>query len=116
MKQIVKILCVCLALVCVGTILAGCAKTLSGTYKAEVMGSGASYTFKGNDVEVKVLLLGTVVTTLHGTYELGDGVITLTFGDGEGEEAKKYSGTFDFSQTENTIKIGVVEYTRVENG
>jgi hypothetical protein len=98
-----------------GMVFAGCAKTLSGTYKAEVMESGAAYTFKGHDVEVKVLVLGRVVTTLHGTYELGDGTITLTFGDAEAEEAKKYSGTFEFSQTEDTIKIGVVEYTRVEN-
>ncbi|MBQ7940436.1 MAG: hypothetical protein IJ281_08705 [Clostridia bacterium] len=115
MKQLVKILCVMMALVCIGAALAGCAKTLSGTYKAEVMGSGAAYTFKGHDVEVKVLVLGTVMTTLNGTYELGDGTITLTFGEEEGEEAGKYSGTFAFSQTEDKIKIGVVEYTRAEN-
>ena len=115
MKHFVKILCVMMALVCIGAALAGCAKTLSGTYKAEVMGSGAAYTFKGHDVEVKVLVLGTVMTTLNGTYELGDGTITLTFGEEEGKEAGKYSGTFAFSQTEDTIKIGVVEYTRVEN-
>ena len=42
MKHLVKILCVMMALVCIGAALAGCAKTLSGTYKAEVMGSGAA--------------------------------------------------------------------------
>ena len=114
MKRLVRILCVCMALVCVGAVLAGCAKTLSGTYKAEVMGSGAAYTFKGHDVEVKVLVLGTVVTTLNGSYEIGDGTITFTFGDADADTAKTYSGTFDFSKTENTIKIGVIEYTRAE--
>ena len=42
MKRFVKILCVVMALVCIGTVLAGCAKTLSGTYKADAFGSGVS--------------------------------------------------------------------------
>ena len=114
MKRFVKILCVVMSLVCIGTVLAGCAKTLSGTYKADAFGSGVSYTFKGKNVEVNVLVLGTVVTTLNGTYEIGDGTITLTFGDAEAEEAKTYGGTFEFVEMENSIKIGMMEYTRVE--
>lgn len=114
MRRLAKILCVLLTLVCIGSLFAGCGKTLSGTYKAEVMGSGASYTFQGNKVEIKVLVLGTVVTTLNGSYEIGDGTITFTFGDADADTAKTYSGTFDFSKTENTIKIGVIEYTRAE--
>ena len=115
MKRFVKILCVIMALVCIGSVFAGCAKTLSGTYKADAFGSGVSYTFKGKNVEVNVLVLGTVVTTVNGTYEIGDGTITLTFGDAEAAEAKTYGGTFEFAEMENSIKIGVMEYTRVEN-
>ena len=115
MKRFMRILCLVMALVCIGSVLAGCAKTLSGTYKAGAFGSGVSYTFKGKNVEVNVLVLGTVVTTLNGTYEIGDGTITLTFGDAEAAEAKTYGGTFEFAEMENSIKIGVMEYTRVEN-
>ena len=100
MKRWIRTLCLVLALVCIGTVLAGCAKTLSGTYKADVFGSGVSYTFKGKDVTVNVLV--------------GDGTITLTFGDADAAEAKSYSGTFDFAETENSIKIGLMEYTLVE--
>ena len=114
MKRWIRILCLVLALVCIGTVLAGCAKTLNGTYKADVFGSGASYTFKGKNVEVNVLVLGAVVTTLSGTYEIGDGTITLTFGDAEAAEAKTYGGTFEFVEMENSIKIGMMELTRVE--
>ena len=114
MRRFVKFLCVVMTLVCIGIVLAGCAKTLSGTYKADAFGSGVSYTFKGKNVEVNVLVLGTVVTTLSGTYEIGDGKITLTFGDADAAEAKSYSGTFDFAETENSIKIGLMEYTLVE--
>ena len=114
MRHFVKILCLVMAIVCIGTVLAGCAKTLNGTYKAEVMGSGVSYVFKGRNVSVNVLVLGTVVTTLEGTYEIGDGKITLTFGDASAEEANTYGGTFDFIETENSIKIGMMEYTRVD--
>ena len=114
MKRWIRTLCLVMALVCIGTVLAGCAKTLSGTYKADVFGSGVSYTFKGKDVTVNVLVLGTVVTTLSGTYEIGDGTITLTFGDAEEAEAKTYGGTFEFAEGENTIKIGLTELTRVE--
>lgn len=110
MKKFTKILCVALALL----MLASCAQTLSGTYKAETLGTGASYTFKGNNVTVDVLFLGTVATTLNGTYEISDNKITLTFSDTESEEAKNYSGTYDFSETDTSIKIGLIEYTKVQ--
>ena len=92
--------------------LSGCAETLSGSYRADTLGTGAVYTFSGKDVRVDVLMLGAVVSSLEGTYILEDGKITFTFGDTESEEGKKYSGTFDFAETETGIKIGLIEYTK----
>ena len=112
MKRWLRILCLVLALVCIGTVLAGCAKTLNGTYKADVP------IRRCRDIcpllITAVLVLGAVVTTLSGTYEIGDGTITLTFGDAEEAEAKTYGGTFEFVEMENSIKIGMMELTRVE--
>lgn len=112
--KITRILALLLSLVLLLGALAGCAETLSGTYKAETLGTGASYTFDGKNVKVDVLVLGTVATTLEGTYEIKDNKITLTFGDTESEEAKTYGGTFDFAETETSIKIGLIEYTKVQ--
>jgi len=111
--KLTRMIALCLSLVLIAAVLAGCAGTLSGTYKAETLGTGASYTFDGKNVTVDVLVLGTVAATLKGTYEIADGKITLTFGDTESEEAKTYGGTFNFAETENSIKIGMIEYTKV---
>jgi len=110
----IRFAALCLSFLLLLGTLAGCAETLSGTYKAETLGTGAAYTFSGKNVKVEVLVLGTVAATLEGTYAIEDGKITLTFGDTESEEAKTYGGTFDFAETENSIKIGLIEYTKTE--
>ena len=110
-----RIAAMLLAAVFVAMTLAGCSKgRLDGTYKAETFGVGASYTFRGKTVEVDVLVLGTVVDTLKGTYTVEDGKITLTFDSGDEENKDKYGGSFDFSEGENSIKIGLIEYTRTD--
>ena len=116
MKNPKKLLALTLVLVLLLSVFTACGTMLNGTYRAEVMGNGTSYTFSGNKVTLNVSLLGAVVATLEGTYEINDGTITLTFsGDAEEEEeAKQYSGTFDFVMDDDgdTIKIGMVEYEK----
>ncbi len=112
MKTFMRVWAAALAAVLLLGTLSGCAETVSGTYRAETLGTGAVYTFRGKEVRVDVLVLGAAVTSLEGTYVLKDGKITFTFGDTDSEEGKKYSGTFDFSETETGIKIGLIEYTK----
>jgi len=111
MKKATKLLALTLALVMVLSMLAACGTRLNGTYRAEVLGNGMSYSFKGSSVTLNVSLLGTVVASVEGTYKIEDGKITLSF-SGDAEEAKEYSGTFDFVQNENSIKIGMFEYVK----
>ena len=112
-----------LALVCVMVFaLASCAKKLSGTYTAEaglggLVGGKTSYTFSGSKVTVSVTgsLLGSSKTTEYeGKYEIteaddGSMSITFTFGDAD---AKQYSGTFNFVDNKDSIKIGLLTYTK----
>lgn len=100
----------CAAILC--AFLAGCAKTLSGTYTAETIGTGASYTFSGENVKVDILILGAVAASLEGTYKIDGDKITFTFADSDSAEAKQYSGTFDFAEEENGIRIGLIDYVK----
>ena len=123
-KTFVRFLALALVAVMMVCTLASCAKKLSGSYEAEVdavvMKYTATYTFKGNKVDVEkktTTVLGTVDTkTLEGTYEIAenkDGTmeITLTF---ETEDDQVKSGTFTFEEGEDYIKIGLVKYTLVK--
>ncbi len=94
-------------------VLASCGAKLSGTYEADVFGTGTKYTFNGDKVKMTVTVVGMVAAELEGTYEFGDGTITLTFG---GENAEQYSGTFEFSMDEEgeSITIGLVEYKKAD--
>ena len=114
MKRIMRTGAAVLAAVILLAVLSGCGERISGTYAAEALGTGTVYTFRGREVRLDVQMLGTVVTSLDGTYSLKDGRITLTFGDTDTEEGKKYSGTFDFAETETGIRIGLLEYTKEE--
>ena len=113
MKTTKRLLAAVLLLSVLLTGLSACDDKLSGTYTADVFGTGMAYTFSGNKVTLHVTALGAVIATLDGTYEIDDGKITLTF-TGDGESAKEYSGTFDYAADEDgdSIKIGVVEYER----
>ena len=112
-----------LALVCIMVFaLASCAKKLSGTYTAEaglggLAGGKTSYTFSGSKVTVSVtgsLLGGSKTTDYEGEYEIteaedGSMTITFTFTD---SDAKEYSGTYNFVENENSIKIGMITYNK----
>ena len=116
MKRSIRILAVALVAVMLCLSLAACGKKLSGTYEAEIGGSIAGYTatydFSGSKVEVTktVTLLGTKnSTTIEGKYEIKDDEITLSF---ETSDDDIKSGTFTFEETEDGIKIGLVEYKK----
>ena len=78
MKKSIRILAVVLALMMVTVVFASCAKTIKGTYSAEVdvvvLKYTATYEFSGKNVTVtKVVnpLLGESKTyTIEGTYEI----------------------------------------------
>ena len=58
MKKTLSLLLVCVLLVGCIFSLASCGKTLSGTYKADVVVGGTSYTFSGSKVTLTAEVLG----------------------------------------------------------
>ena len=122
MKKSVRILSVVMILVMGVLMLASCAKTISGTYEAEIQGLLSKYTatyeFSGSKVEAtkKVTnILGQVeTTTFSGTYEItenDDGSMEITF-DFDGDDGDIKDGTFTFEEGEDYIKIGLVKYNK----
>jgi hypothetical protein len=122
-KTMTKLAAFVLAMLMMTCIFASCAKTLSGSYEAELsllgQGVNVTYTFSGSKVTVtsKVTILGTVNTEeIKGTYEIAetaDGSLEITF-DFEEETATLRDGTYTFSEEENSIKIAGVPYNKVE--
>ena len=110
-KTTVRIFAAIMAILLVTLALAACGTTLSGTYSAEVAGTGKTYAFKGNKVTITYKLLGTEVYSYDGTYKIEDDKITITI-DSEDKDVKDLKGTFDFEKTDDGIKIGVVEYKK----
>lgn len=102
---------------------AGCGKSLSGSYEAELKVFGQSwkvtYNFSGKKVEAesKVTLLGNVeANTYKGTYEIvenEDGSMEITF-DFEEESDLFKDGTFTFTEAEDYIKIAGSQYNKVD--
>ncbi len=111
MKKSIRIIAAALVAVILCLSLAACGKTLSGTYSAEILGSGATYEFKGSKVTITVKALGAELASVEGKYSIKDDKITFEF-DSDDEDIKDYSGTFDFEETDDGIKIGLVEYTK----
>ena len=113
MKKSIRVLALVMALTMVLFVFASCGKTLSGKYSAEVLGSGATYEFKGSKVTITVKLLGASILEAEGTYKIADDKITFTF-ESDDEDAAEYNGTFDFEEKEDSIKIGIFEYKKVD--
>ena len=122
MKKSVRILAVVMVLVMGVLMLASCAKTISGTYSAEVdiiaLKYTANYEFSGKNVTVTKIvnpLIGDSKTyTIKGTYEIienDDDTMDIKF-EFETEDDQIKSGTFDFEEGEDYIKIGGVKYTK----
>ena len=103
--------------------LAGCGKTISGSYEAKLEFLGQSwnvtYTFSGKKVEAvsKVTILGNVRNEIStGTYEIieaADGSLEITF-DFEEETDLFKDSTYTFVQEESYIQIGDSQYSKVE--
>ena len=120
-KTMTKLAAFVLAMLMMTCIFASCAKTLSGSYEAELsllgQGVNVTYTFSGSKVTVtsKVTILGTVNTEeIKGTYEIAensDGSMEITL-DFEEETATLKDGTYTFDQGEDYIKIGIVKYNK----
>jgi uncharacterized lipoprotein YehR (DUF1307 family) len=114
MTKLTKVLALVLvaAMLCIA--LASCGKTLSGTYTAEVIGTGASYTFKGSKVTITAKVFG-FEKTFDGKYEIyeedGAEKIKFTFED---DDAEEYAGSFSFSEGDGYIKIGGIKYTKAK--
>ena len=109
MKKSIRIIAVALVAVMLCLSLVACGKKLSGTYSAEILGSGAEYEFKGSKVTITVKALGAEIGSAEGKYSIKDDKITFEF-DSDDDDVKEYSGTFDFEETDDGIKIGIVEY------
>lgn len=108
MKNTMKVLALVMALVVVTGVLASCS-SISGTYGTdEILGSGATYTFKGSKVTITTKILG-FEKSFEGSYKIKDGMITFTF---ENSEADEYSGEFSFEKGDGYIKIGGVKYNK----
>lgn len=120
-KSIMKVFALLLVTVLVASVFAGCAKTISGSYEAqiEILGQkySVTYTFSGSKVTVvsKITLLGNVKTeTVEGKYSItenSDGSMEITFSDFE-ENNFVENGTKTFEEGEDYIKIGGVQYTK----
>ena len=114
MKKTIRIVAAAMIALMLCLALASCGKTLSGKYSAELLGTGATYEFKGSKVTVSAKVLGAEAISIEGTYKIKDDKITFTFED-DSKEAKEYSGSFDFEEQEDgDIKIGVVEYKKAD--
>ena len=116
MKKSIKIVALALVAVMLCLTLVACGKKISGTYEAQiggdVLGYTATYKFSGSKVEATktVSVLGAKeATTFEGKYEIKDDEITFTF---ETSDDDIKSGTFAFAETEDGIKIGLVEYKK----
>ena len=122
MKTTVKIASIVLLVCMLALGFASCAKKLSGTYTAEldigVVKFTADYAFSGSKVTVTKVtnpIIGESKTyTIEGTYEIIENAddtmdIKFTF---ETEDDDIKSGTFDFEEGEDFIKIGLAKYTK----
>ncbi|MBQ8140596.1 MAG: hypothetical protein IJ038_02750 [Clostridia bacterium] len=122
MKKTIKVLALVMTALMLCMALASCAKKLSGKYSADILGTGTTLTFDGSDVKlgITVTLLGEVAS-VDGTYTIEDDKITFDFVDEENVENEKakavladFTGTLDFEEGDDYIKIGGVKYEKVD--
>ncbi len=119
MKKTVRIVAVVMAVLMVTLVLASCGATLSGTYSAEVFGTGKTFEFKGNKVTVTYKVVGFESDPIEGTYKIEDNKITFDFvdeSDVENKDLKDFLGELKGSQSfekgDDYIKIGGVKYEK----
>ena len=114
MKRSIRFIAIAMVLLMLCLSLASCGKTLSGKYTSDKGLFGeTTYEFSGSKVEISYKSLLGTVTTVNGTYEIDDDKITITLDDGD-DENKDLAGTFAFEETDDGIKIGIVEYKKAD--
>jgi len=101
MKKVISTLLVAVMLVGSMFILVSCGG-LSGTYKAEALGTTTTLEFSGNKVSITTKAGAVTVGPVTANYELGekeDGKRTITFSyDNEEEAHDVLKGTVSFSE------------------
>ena len=119
-KTMTRIIAVALVAVMLCLGLASCGKKLSGTYSADLFGTGTKMTFDGKNVKIAITatLLGEVAS-VDATYKIKDDKISFDFADEEevsNDLAKKVLESIeepvDFEEGDDYIKIGGVKYTK----
>lgn len=119
MKKIISMVLVCVLLLGCVVALSSCAKTISGTYKADAGIASGTYQFKGNKVTITKEVFG-FEKTYTATYEITGSEeegYQITFTYAEGEEADDdLKGTLSFSEGKENdvtyIKIGGIKYVK----
>ena len=86
---------------------------VSGTYSAEMVGTGVELQFKGSKVIARFKVLGMYGDPIEGTFEVKGDEITITFPDGD-KDTKDLSGTHSFEKGDGYVKIGIVTYKEVK--
>ena len=107
-----KIIALALVAVMLTLTLVSCGG-VSGTYSAELVGSGVELEFKGSKVIARFKLLGMYGDPIEGTFKVKGDEITITFPDGD-KDTQDLSGTHAFEKGDDYIKIGVVTYKAVD--
>ncbi len=116
MKKVIKAVAVLALALIVCMSFVSCGKKLSGKYEADIVIAKVQLEFSGNKVTLKPSVFGVAGHEIEGTYEIDDDKITLTYGDEDKDAAEEYdlSGTFDFEEGDDYIKIGLVKYKAVK--
>ncbi len=109
MKRIIALVLVAVMLTMT---LASCGG-ISGTYSAELLGTGVELEFKGSKVSARFKVLGSYGSPIEGKYKIKGDEITITFPDDD-KDTKDLSGTHSFEKGDDYIKIGVVTYKSVD--
>ena len=85
---------------------------VSGTYSAELLGTGVELEFKGSKVTARFKVLGSYGDPVEGKFKVKGDEITITSPDGD-KETEDLSGTHAFEKGDGYVKIGVVTYKEV---
>lgn len=115
-RSFVRVIAILTIAVILCMTLASCGKTLSGKYEASIAIAKVELEFKGSKVIITPVALGVAGDSIEGKYEIDDDKITISFDDDDEKEADKYnlSGTLDFEEGEDYIKIGLVKFNAVK--
>ena len=121
MKRILSLVLTITLLLSLAISVTSCKKntqTLEGSYQDAK--DFTTYTFSGNDVTLRIVIIDSAPLVFEGTYEIKenkDGTKTITF-DFESEEAEGYTGEYPLVEGVEDgvpyIKIDIIQYKKVQ--